>query len=218
MNPVAALLLPVLAVALAGTTVSSPPDHGGQSTVRAVPRRWVTPDERVPSAAPKLRQSNAPDSPALRSRWEWPLQPQPAVVRPFLRPATKYGAGHRGVDLAASSGQEVLAVEAGTVTHVGSIAGRGTVTVLHSSGLRSTYEPVDPAVTTGSSVARGAPLGGLEEGGSHCAPASCLHLGALRGEVYLDPLVFLMGGQRVRLLPMGQSFTGQAGTGQASDG
>jgi murein DD-endopeptidase MepM/ murein hydrolase activator NlpD len=122
------------------------------------------------------------------------------------------------VDLDGSSGQEVLAVEAGTVTHVGSIAGRGTVTVLHSSGIRSTYEPVDPAVTTGSSLARDAPLGGLQGGGSHCAPATCLHLGALRGEAYLDPLVFLLGGQRVRLLPLGQSFAGQAGMGQAPDG
>jgi murein DD-endopeptidase MepM/ murein hydrolase activator NlpD len=112
------------------------------------------------------------------------------------------------VDLAGSPGQEVLAVEAGTVTHVGRIAGRGTVTVLHSSGIRSTYEPVDPAVSSGSPVARGAPLGRLEGSGSHCAPADCLHLGALRGEVYLDPMVFLVGGQRVRLLPLAPAREG----------
>jgi murein DD-endopeptidase MepM/ murein hydrolase activator NlpD len=112
------------------------------------------------------------------------------------------------VDLAGSSGQEVLAVEAGTVTHVGSIAGRGTVTVLHSSGIRSTYEPVDPAVSTGATVSRGTPLGRLEESGSHCAPGICLHLGAVRGEVYLDPLIFLMGGQRVRLLPLARGPVG----------
>ena len=217
MKPVAALVLPVLAVGLAGTTGPAPVGRS-QSTVQALPVRSVTPDARAPSAPPTLHGASPAESPAPRSRWGWPLQPQPAVVRPFLRPATKYGAGHRGVDLAGSSGQEVLAVEAGTVTHVGTIAGRGTVTVLHSSGIRSTYEPVDPAVTTGSSVARGAPLGGLVEGGSHCAPATCLHLGALRGEVYLDPMVFLVGGQRVRLLPLGQSLTGQARTGQAPEG
>ena len=136
------------------------------------------------------------------------MQPQPTVVRPFLRPATKYGAGHRGLDLGATSAQEVLAVEAGTVTHVGSIAGRGTVTVLHASGIRSTYEPLDPTVTTGSVVARGESLGRLVEPGSHCAPATCLHLGAVLGEVYLDPLVLLTGGRPVRLLPLGQAPEG----------
>ena len=202
MNPAAGLLLPVLVGVIAGSSLSATPAVRVQTSVPPVPVRSAIPDDSAPSVSPILRGVSAPDSPALRSRWGWPLQPQPAIVRPFLRPATKYGAGHRGVDLAGTSGQEVLAVEAGTVTHVGSIAGRGTVTVLHSSGIRSTYEPVDPAVTTGSSVARGAPLGGLEEGGSHCAPATCLHLGALRGEVYLDPMVFLVGGRRVRLLPL----------------
>lgn len=220
MNPVAALLLPLAAVVVAGTSVSSPPDHRGQSRLSMV-RPLPSPSgaagapgasgasaRLMPAADPVLRPVAPSGSPALRARWAWPLWPQPAVVRPFLRPATKYGAGHRGVDLAGSSGQEVLAVEAGTVTHVGRIAGRGTLTVLHSSGIRSTYEPVDPTVTTGSPVARGAPLGRLEEGGSHCTPAVCLHLGAVRGDVYLDPMVFLMGAERVRLLPLAQAPAG----------
>jgi murein DD-endopeptidase MepM/ murein hydrolase activator NlpD len=122
-------------------------------------------------------------------------------VRPFLRPATAYGAGHRGIDVAASAGQVVLAVDAGTVTHVGRIAGRGTVTVLHPSGVRSTYEPVEPTVSPGAVVARGAPLGEVGATGSHC-PTACLHLGALRGRAYLDPLVFLTAGRPVRLLPL----------------
>jgi hypothetical protein len=57
-------------------------------------------------------------------------------------------------------------------------------------------------------VGRGARLGRLEEDGSHCAPAICLHLGAVRGEVYHDPIVFLLGGQRVRLLPLRQAPEG----------
>jgi murein DD-endopeptidase MepM/ murein hydrolase activator NlpD len=209
MNPVAVLLLPMAAaVALAGSTVASPPTDRAHSTAEAVPSPSSGLDHQGPSAVPPLRSSRASSSPALRGRWVWPLRPQPAVVRPFLRPATRYGAGHRGVDLAGAAGQEVLAVEAGTVTHVGSIAGRGTITILHASGIRSTYEPVDPTVSTGSVVGRGARLGRLEEGGSHCAPAICLHLGAVRDEVYLDPVVFLLGGQRVRLLPLRQAPEG----------
>jgi len=129
------------------------------------------------------------------------------VLRPFVRPATSYGAGHRGVDLAGSTGQAVLAVDAGVVTHVGRIGGRGTVTVLHPSGVRSTYEPVDATVEIGTAVSAGTPLGHLASTGSHCAPV-CLHLGAVRGEAYLDPLVFLVGGRRVRLLPLAQAPDG----------
>jgi murein DD-endopeptidase MepM/ murein hydrolase activator NlpD len=95
----------------------------------------------------------------------------------------------------------VLTVAAGRVTHVGSVAGRSTVTVLHAGGVRTTYEPVTPAVRTGQRLARGDPLGTLAAAGSHCRPAVCLHLGALRGRAYLDPLDLLRGGPVV-LLPL----------------
>lgn len=92
-------------------------------------------------------------------------------------------------------------MDEGVVGHVGVIAGRPTVTVLHSAGLRSTYEPVDAVVTVGEEVQRGQQVGTLAAGG-HCRPDACLHLGALRGGVYLDPLT-LLGTNRVRLLPLG---------------
>jgi murein DD-endopeptidase MepM/ murein hydrolase activator NlpD len=110
------------------------------------------------------------------------------------------------VDLAASPGQPVLAVAAGVVTHAGVVAGRGTVTVRHPSGLRSTYEPVRPTVGAGATVATGAVLGRLGSGEAtgttgHCGPRSCLHLGALRGLDYVDPLA-LLEDRRVILLPL----------------
>lgn len=129
------------------------------------------------------------------------------MARAFLRPQTPYGAGHRGVDLVGAAGAEVLATDAGAVTHVGVLAGRGTVTIRHASGLRSTYEPVTGAVRTGDIVTRGQVIGRLSDAQSHCAPATCLHLGALLGEEYLDPLV-LLGTARVRLLPLAQAPDG----------
>jgi murein DD-endopeptidase MepM/ murein hydrolase activator NlpD len=131
------------------------------------------------------------------------------VLRPFVAPPTRFGPGHRGVDLAASAGQPVLAVDAGTVTHAGVVAGRGTVTVAHRSGLRSTYEPVRPAVVVGTAVAAGAVLGVLEGTGGtgraeavdHCGRRPCLHLGAVRGTAYVDPLA-LLERRRVVLLPL----------------
>lgn len=136
--------------------------------------------------------------PVPRGRWAWPLSPRPVVTRPFQRPTTAYGAGHRGIDLAASAGQPVLAVAPGTVSHVGVIGGKPTVSVLHADGVRSTYEPVVPAVAVDDRVEAGTPLGVVAATGSHCH--GCLHLGAVRGDYYLDPLTLLRRG-RVRLLP-----------------
>ena len=75
------------------------------------------------------------------------------------------------------------------------------MSVLHGGGLRSTYEPVVASVAVGDSVAAGTAIGALESMGSHCLPRACLHLGALRGRTYLDPLS-LLSTPRVRLLPL----------------
>lgn len=137
-----------------------------------------------------------------RTGWRWPLDPVPAVLRPFERPASTWGAGHRGVDLAAVEGQAVLAVSAGVITHTGVVAGRPTLTVLHRGGVRTTYEPVLGSLPVGSRVAAGQAIGTLALTGSHCGASACLHLGAVRGSSYLDPLVLLRGGP-VILLPLG---------------
>jgi murein DD-endopeptidase MepM/ murein hydrolase activator NlpD len=130
----------------------------------------------------------------------WPLQPRPEVVRAFDPPATVFGPGHRGVDLAGAPGRPVRAALAGRVTFAGPLAGRGVVVVDHGA-TRTTYEPVAAEVRVGQVVARGQPLGTLEVAGSHCLPAACLHWGWLRGDTYLDPLL-LVGGGPIRLLPL----------------
>jgi murein DD-endopeptidase MepM/ murein hydrolase activator NlpD len=129
----------------------------------------------------------------------WPLRPRPRVVGDFAPPETRWGAGHRGVDLAGHPGQTVRSARAGIVTFAGRIAGRGVVVVSHGS-TRTTYEPVSADVDVGDVVDEGAPLGRLERFGSHCFPRACLHWGLIRGEAYLDPLT-LVGAGRVRLLP-----------------
>jgi murein DD-endopeptidase MepM/ murein hydrolase activator NlpD len=133
-------------------------------------------------------------------RWRWPLLPRPVIDLGFVAPGSAWGAGHRGLDLVGPAGQTVLAVEAGLVTHVGSVAGRGTVTLRHHDGLRSTYEPVDAAVRLGQAVRAGDVLGRLVAPGSHCA-SPCLHLGARRGADYLDPQPLLLR-PRIILLPL----------------
>jgi murein DD-endopeptidase MepM/ murein hydrolase activator NlpD len=123
------------------------------------------------------------------------------VTRTFDPPATDYGAGHRGVDLAGRAGQQVLAAGAGVVLFAGRIAGRPVISVLHANGLRTTYEPVDPSVAAGQAVARGSPIGTLAAGHAGCPTGACLHWGLRRGARYLDPLGLLRP-VRVRLLPV----------------
>ena len=100
----------------------------------------------------------------------------------------------------AREGQSVHAVDAGTVTHSGMVAGRGTVTLRHAGGLESTYEPLEERVATGALVPSGGVIGTIG-GASHCAGRTCLHLGARLGEDYLDPML-LLGGVRIVLLPL----------------
>jgi murein DD-endopeptidase MepM/ murein hydrolase activator NlpD len=134
-------------------------------------------------------------------RGEWPLSPRPVVAARFDPPDSRWGAGHRGVDLVGHPVATVRTALPGTVRFAGRIAGRGVVVVGHGA-TRTTYEPVRATVAVGDDVAGGAPIGLLEVGGSHCFPATCLHWGWLRGESYLDPLL-LVGTRPVRLVPPG---------------
>ncbi|WP_254878823.1 M23 family metallopeptidase [Streptomyces sp. NA04227] len=122
----------------------------------------------------------------------WPVGVRPAVLRGWDPPATPYGRGHRGVDLAGAAGTPVRAVAEGTVTFAGVVAGRGVVAVdlAHTGApaLRTTYEPVTAKVHKGDRVAAGQRLGVLQRPGSHCGGTSCLHWGLRRGTRYLDPL------------------------------
>lgn len=124
----------------------------------------------------------------------------PVVTRAFDPPASPYGPGHRGVDLAGAPGSVVHAAGDGVVVFAGMVAGRPVVSVDHAGGLRTTYEPVAPAVAAGQHVARGSPIGTLLAGHPGCPAAACLHWGLRRGDAYLDPLALLRP-PRVRLLP-----------------
>ncbi len=122
------------------------------------------------------------------------------IVRGFDPPATAYGAGHLGVDLRAAAGSVIRSAADGVVRIAGPVAGRGVVVIGHPDGVRTEYEPVRPLVAVGTSVRRGQPVGVLA--GSHRGcPGSCLHWGARRGSVYLDPPALLRRLAPVRLLP-----------------
>ena len=161
------------------------------------PRRGPAPMGPVRSGSP------AGPGPALASGrgWGWPLDPRPEVLARFDPPQQTWGAGHRGVDLAAAVGQPVLAPSAGVVTFSGVVVDRGVVVVTAASGLRSSLEPVTSSVPVGAPVARGQVVGQVSAATGHCVPVPCLHWGVRRDETYLDPLA-LVGSRRVVLLPL----------------
>ncbi|MFF1294933.1 MULTISPECIES: murein hydrolase activator EnvC family protein [unclassified Streptomyces] len=143
------------------------------------------------SGGPAPPPPAAPDPSVPAIGRAWPVGVRPSVLRGWEPPATAYGRGHRGVDLAAASGTPVRAVAAGRVLYAGRVAGKGVVSVeLTGTDLRTTYEPVTASVEKGDEVAPGEVLGTVAATGSHCT-APCVHWGLRKGEVYLDPLSLL---------------------------
>lgn len=143
----------------------------------------------------------------------WPLAGQPRVDRLFDPPRTAYGPGHRGVDLRGWPGAEVRSAGPGWVSYAGLLAGRGVISVTHSGGLRTTYEPVEADVEVGQPVSRGSSLGVLTDGHRSCRlGTTCLHWGLLRGRTYLDPLS-LIRSPELRLLPLGGAPAARVGSG-----
>lgn len=182
---------PSTSSASAGTSPNSAPANGAPANGSA-PRG----SGQTSSAGAKVATVHSQRS------FDWPLSPRPAVLRPFDPPRDQWSPGHRGVDLSAVVGQPVLSAGEGVVGFAGVVAGRGVLTVQHSGGLRTTYEPVDDRLASGTIVHRGTRVGVLSAEPGHCAPGGCLHWGAISREAYLDPLSLLSVGRPI-LLPLG---------------
>jgi murein DD-endopeptidase MepM/ murein hydrolase activator NlpD len=147
------------------------------------------------AAAPAVAVSRLP-SPA-----GWPLSGSPVIQRRFNPPTSAWGAGHRGIDLAAKPGEAILAAASGTVAFAGSVAGKPVISIDHGY-VRTTFEPVISTLHVGDHVAIGQVIGVLGTGGTHDHHhCHCLHWGLREGKTYLDPLLLLGGrGGQLRLV------------------
>jgi murein DD-endopeptidase MepM/ murein hydrolase activator NlpD len=140
--------------------------------------------------------------PGSGSGFRFPVAGPAKVLTAFQPPATRYGPGHRGVDLALKTGSPVLAAGDGTVVFAGPLAGRGVISIDHPVGIRTTYDPVTALVRAGDRVFAGQVIGVLQAGHPSCAPAACVHWGArLTDGSYVDPMGLVSGVMAVRLLP-----------------
>ena len=131
------------------------------------------------------------------------LTPRSEVVRPFG--PTGVWSGHFGVDIAAAHGSVVRSVGPGTVSFVGRIAGRVSVTVLHGVAVRTSYSYLaSTAVGRGETVVRGDPLG---TSGVH-GDVESFHLSLRIGPQYVDPVSsFRCDGAPGRGLSLARSLT-----------
>lgn len=137
----------------------------------------------------------------------WPVQTidaDPPLGETFDNPPEPWLPGHRGVDILAQTGTELLAPSDGRIAFAGSVAGKSVVTIIHADDLSTTYEPARTWLPVGRAVEEGTPFATLEGHSDHC-DGTCLHWGLRRNRGaamhYLDP-VRQVHRQRIVLKPL----------------
>jgi hypothetical protein len=104
---------------------------------------------------------------------------------------------HRGVDLAATAGVEVLAPQGGRVVFAGQVPadGGGTcgaVTIAFGGDLRVSLMPLaEVFVSEGGDVGQGECIGTLAASGDGSTAEPHLHVGLRQGDLYIDPTGFI---------------------------
>ena len=173
---------------------------------------------RVPSSA---HVPGTVELTASRLRYRSPTaESRPQVVRPFEKPAQRWSAGHRGVDLAVpENDRSVYAPAPGTVVFSGTVVNRKVLVIAHPDGRRSTFEPMDETLPVGTTVAAGEVIGtvattssGDSERPYRRCSTPCLYWGVRQGGArgdgsgkeaeYINPMSLLGSKEPSILLPV----------------
>lgn len=159
------------------------------------------PADRATAVAsePVLAAGATSDDSAPGYPWLWPLEGQRLVIVAFRAPAHDYGPGHRGMDVAAEPGAQVLSPADGVVAFRGTVVDRPLITVDHGRGYVTTLEPVASDLSPGDTVTAGDVLGTLADGGH--APRGTLHVGVRVDDLYVNPRGLFGRPPRAILLP-----------------
>lgn len=121
--------------------------------------------------------------------WTWPVSGP--IVRGFDPPASPYGSGHRGIDIATPIGTPVIAPAPGHISFAGKVGGHLFVTIDHGAGLESTYSWLSSiAVKKGDLVNAGDTIAATGPGHATDVIPN-LHMGVKLHDVYVDPLDYL---------------------------
>ena len=176
------------------------------------------------SSAPVLSSASVPSTVELtasRLRYRSPTaESRPQVVHPFEKPAQRWSAGHRGVDLRMpENDRRVYAPAPGKVVFSGTVVNRKVLVIAHPDGRRSTFEPMDEALPVGTTVAAGEVIGtvAVTAGGTSERPyrrctTVCLYWGVRQGSArgdgsgktaeYINPMSLLGSKEPSILLPV----------------
>ena len=158
---------------------------------------------------------------AGRTRYHSPTADSaPRVIHPFEKPAQRWSAGHRGVDLAVPDrDRHVYAPAPGRVVFSGTVVNRKVLVLAHPDGRRSTFEPMDETLPVGTTVTAGEVIGTVAgaAGGNSERPyrrcsTPCLYWGVRQGGTrgdgsgkdaeYINPMSLLGSKEPSILLPV----------------
>lgn len=191
---------------------------------------WISPTGGAGFTNDAISRAQAPSSAhvphtveltASRLRYRSPTaESRPRVIHPFEKPAQRWSAGHRGVDIAIpENDRRVYAPAPGTVVFSGTVVNRKVLVIAHPDGRRSTFEPMDEALPVGTTVAVGDVIGtvaGAADGNSErpyrrCSTV-CLYWGVRQGGArgdgsgktaeYINPMSLLGSKEPSILLPV----------------
>lgn len=144
-------------------------------------------------------------SPHTDGDWELPTPTgSPEVLRPFSAPPAPWAPGHRGIDLAVPTGQEIRSPADGVVSFSGVVVNREVLSIDHGAGYVSSFEPVSSELDGGEAVSAGeviAVLDDYEDGSPHCEEP-CVHWGVRHHGDYINPLLLLGDLEPSILLPL----------------
>jgi len=137
-----------------------------------------------------------PASAAAAGHWAWPVRGE--VIGHYRNGVDPYAGGqHRGIDIAAPVGRQVVAPTGGRVTFAGTAGSSGlTVSVRTGDGRYDTsyLHLSSVSVREGEGVGRGQRLGAVGTTGRRSTAAPHLHFGVREAgsrHAYRDPLTFL---------------------------
>ena len=158
---------------------------------------------------------------ASRLRYRSPTaESRPRVIHPFEKPAQRWSAGHRGVDLAVpENDRHVYAPAPGKVVFSGTVVNRKVLVIAHPDGRRSTFEPMNETLPVGTTVTAGDVIGtvavtasGNSERPYRRCSTPCLYWGVRQGGArgdgsgkeaeYINPMSLLGSKKPSILLPV----------------
>ncbi len=161
-----------------------PPVRFGEGQAVSARRR----SGHAPPAEKTVASAEADEPTSRGGHLPWPVRGR--VLAGYG--ATKEGGQNAGINIAASRGAPVRAVDSGTVAYAGNeIRGYGNlVLVKHSSGMISAYAHLDALlVKRGDTVSRGQVIAKVGDTGGVSQPQ--LHFELRRGKKAVDPREFL---------------------------